>query len=293
LENVEFTKHLDWVTATWSLIDDPFSLLPLEPGFERVLAVPGGKHYKVAWRLQCGGVFAYSTDERMGVMVMLPGLALQNLREGGWSDQDTVDWLRDARNITRLDYCMNVIGGAAKQHSSHDAYNAWKDKRIKTRMRLDVSFKDEKVEFGGQSYYFGSKMSDQRVICYDKAVEQGISEFQWTRVEGRFKDNYAKALLHDMVKFGVIKAGDTKLRNIWDAEIDWFQEGLLEERVELRKMPRTEPQIQRWLWATVLAAIRKNVSQHRDIIEAFYEEVGSVLYGPESGPLWQDLTKDV
>ena len=277
MSEVKYAKHLDWITATFHNREFPFLVLPTHWQFDRTMQVPSPKNYKIAYRLECGGLIAISKDEKQGILVMLPGEALENLRNAGFSDQDTVAWLVGARNVSRADYAFNALGGDAKDHNSHDAYNSYKAGGIKTRMKLDSSYKDEKVEFGGQSYYFGSVHSDQRVICYDKRVERGGGGVNWTRVEYRGRNDYSTALIHDMHKFGVEKAGDAKLMNVWDADIEWFQQGLLEEKIELRKLPRQEPAFKSWLWATVLPSLRKHIRSHRSVIEDFYAAVGQIL----------------
>lgn len=272
-----FSKHLDWVAATWEMRDEPFTVLPPGEQFKAVAAESGTKHYRNAWRLKCGGLFGWGKEERQGVLVILPGEALRNLRESGFGDQQTVDWLKGARNVTRLDYALDVVGGEQKTNAALLSYNAWKDGAIKTRLKLNLSYKDETWEFGGESFYFGSKSSDQRVIVYDKAAEQKMKGIFWTRYEFRFKDDYAKALVWDMSEKGIYEAGDQKVRNIWDADIESFQAMLNEEKVILRDCPRPEPAWKKWLWATVLRSIEQNVKEHRNTIVDFYNEVGRII----------------
>jgi len=172
-----------------------------------------------------------------------------------------------------------VIGGGLRDHSPESAYNASKRGKINTRLGLNVTYKDETAERGGRSVYFGSPKSDQRVIVYDKAVEQKRLFEAWTRVEMRLKGDYAKTLAEDMQASGVTRAGDSKLKKLWDADIEWFQNALSKDLIEPGEVPNKETNFPRWLNGTVLPGIEKRLETDRETIMLFHRAVGRLLKG--------------
>lgn len=271
-------KHLDWLTVTWPGRVDVENLLPGCTGFKLGKAAGGGKFYQDGFQLACGGMCAFSTDETQGTIVVLSGEPLRALRKEGYSDSHLIQMARGARNIPRLDYAITLVGGTAKDHSPESAKSAYKRGKIKTRMRLDESYKDEKVP-GGRSVYFGSRTSDQRLYVYDKAAQLGILLEAVTRVELKLKDDYAKGLAADMEKHGVIPAGDSKIKKVWNADIKWFQDALEEQQVEIGELPRKTPDFERWLEEVVLPGIAKRIETNQPAIKKFVIAVLDLLPG--------------
>ena len=273
----KYNHSLDWLTMTFTARQYPETVLPLIDLFEPKEEVPGGKNYKNAYKLACGGLYGYSSEVRQGIMVMLPGQALGTLRQAGWSDEMTINWAMQAHNVTRLDFAMDIFGGTAKDHSPHDFYNEWKEKRLRTRMKLDRSITDYSKKTQGDTYYWGSAQSDQRVCVYNKGVEQKFFDYAWTRVETRWKDDYAKAVRNDMNDYGVSRAGMAKVKSVFDADIEGFQNMLEHDPMELSVVPRKPGNFPGWLEKSVKPAITNNLDQERDAIRLLYDWIGQQL----------------
>lgn len=270
-------KHIDWLTMTWAGREYPETVLPMHKGFDVGDKTNGGAFYPTAYKLACGGTYGYSDNDRQGIIVMLPGQALSYLRECGFSDQKLVGLACTGRNVSRLDYAIDVIGGTLRDHSPHSAYNAGKEGKIKTRLNMSMSIKDETAGDGGFSVYFGSPKSDQRIRVYDKAAQQKIMGLTWTRVEAVMKGEYSRTLAEDMQTHGVVRAGDSKLKKLWDADIEWFQDALEKELIEPGEVPNKKTNFPRWLNSTVYPSIKNHIETNRDDIANFHRMLGYLL----------------
>lgn len=288
MENLKFNHSLDWITATWTYREFPESVLPIMPLFDIGDEAKAGGYYKNAWKLANGGIYAYSDDKRQGIMVMLPGQALGTLRQGGWSDEMTINWLMTAHNVTRMDFAVDCFGGTAKDHSPHDFYNAMKEERLKTRMRLDRSYTDYSKKEQGETYYWGSAQSDQRVCVYNKGVQMNMLKYAWTRVELRLKGDYAKNLRNDMQDNGVSRSGVAKLKSVFDADIEWYERALEHDPMFLSEVPRKEPNFPGWLQRVIKPSFEKNLQSNRDSIVEFYHWLGALLNVADPANLWKD-----
>lgn len=288
MENLKFNHSLDWITATWTHRDFPEQILPQVSVFDIGEETKAGGYYKNAYKLACGGIYAYSDSVRQGIMVMLPGQALGTMRQSGWSDEMTINWLMTAHNVSRMDFAVDIFGGTAKDHSPHDFYNAHQSGQLKSRMRLDRSYIDHSKAQPGETYYWGSKTSDQRVCVYNKGVQMNMLKYAWTRVELRLKDDYAKGLRNDMQDYGVSKAGVAKLKQVFDADIEYYQQALEHDPIFLSEVPRKEPNFPGWLQKVIKPAFEKNMSQNRDSIVEFYHWLGALLNVADPANLWKD-----
>lgn len=277
ISELKVYKHIDWLTITWAGRQYPETVLPMHEGFDIGDKTNGGAFYQTAYKLACGATYGYSDSERQGIILMLPGQALAYLRERGFTDQKLVGLACTGRNVSRLDYALDVIGGTRKDHSPESTHNAYKDGKIKTRLNMSMSIKDEASEDGGFSVYFGSPKSDQRIRVYDKAAQQKIMGLSWTRVEAVLKGDYSRTLAEDMQTHGVITAGDSKLKKLWDADIEWFQDALAKELIEPGEVPNKQTNFPRWLNTTVYPSIKNHIETNRDDIANFHKMIGFLL----------------
>ncbi len=266
--NLKIHKNIDWLTITWRGQKYPEQVLPPLGGFDLKEKAPAGRFYSAGYKLACGGTFAYSDNPKQGIIVILSGAPLRALREAGVKNSDMVAWALTARNVTRLDYALDVRGGTSKDHSPESIKSAFKRGKVKTRLGLQKSHKDETTA-GGRTIEFGAPTSDQRVIVYDKAAEQRALWEAWTRVEMRIKDDRAKALVADMAAHGVEVAGDSKLRKLFNADVAWFQDALSEENIDPREVPNKASNFPKWLHETVYPSVEKHMETDKVAIKAF------------------------
>lgn len=277
ISELKVYKHIDWLTVTWKGRQFPETVLPMHDGFDIRDQTNGGAFYQTAYKLACGGTYGYSDNERQGIILMLPGQALTYLRERGFTDQKLVGLACTGRNVSRMDYAVDVIGGTRKDHSPDSVHNAYKDGKIKTRLGMSMSIRDEASEDGGLSVYFGSPKSDQRIRVYDKAAQQKIMGLTWTRVEAVLKGDYSRTLAEDMQNHGVVKAGDSKLISIWNADIEWFQDAIEKELIEPGEVPRKQTNFPLWLNSSVYPGIKNHIETNREDIAHFHKMVGYLL----------------
>jgi hypothetical protein len=271
-------KNIDYLKVTWKGQQYPESVLPMHDGFEPGDRMSGGTFYETAYRLKCGGMYGYSEDEKQGIIVILSGEPLRNLREAGFSNEKMVKWALTGRNVPRLDYAVDVIGGTAKDHSPESLRSAYMRGKIKTRLKLDTSHKDEEIK-GGRTIKFGSDKSERQVVVYDKGGQLRLLEEAWTRIEMKVKNEFGKTLAADMDRAGVAIAGDATLRKLFNPDVPWVQDALDQTVLELGEVPRKEKNFRNWLNTTVLSSIRNNLDTEQQAIKDFVIAVLDMLPG--------------
>jgi len=207
-------------------------------------------------------------------MVSLSGQPLRALRDTGMSDEQLISWAAQARNITRVDYALDVLGDTPEPHSPEGMRAAYHAKKIKTRMRLDSSHKDEKVP-NGYTISWGAVSSNQRVVIYDKENESKQYGEAWTRIELRCRKEQAKALVQDMDALGVVKGGDARLKRYFNANVSWYKQALEDNLPDPTEVRHKEPNYRKWLMEVVLPSIRNNIDEHRPTIDEFISQVVS------------------
>jgi len=128
-------------------------------------------------------------DYRMGVCIELSGTALRTWE----SHNDGADALsllayllvfRPSARVTRIDCAIDT-----DQLHIHTFRDAVREGKLVTRsqtIRYLESFSDS-----GDTLYVGARQSDRLLRIYNKAVEQGVTDTVWTRVELESKGELA------------------------------------------------------------------------------------------------------
>lgn len=276
--SVEIAKSIDWLQLTWTGRKYPEQVLPIMPSFELMDKTNPPANYEKAWKLANGGLYCYSSDIRQGIMVTMSGEPLRRAREAGCNDEGMVNWAKSARNVPRLDYAIDQFGDNGEVKSPKEFFEAHSRGEIKTRLGLDRSHKDEKVE-NGRTYEWGSTKSDCRMVIYDKANEMKLLWKAWTRVEMRLRNEQAKALVRDMDVLGVSVAGDAKIKKVFKSDLGWFMDMINSKSVDLTKIPRKKSNFGKWLRETVIPSIAGHIESDTDEIESFITEIIKIYKG--------------
>lgn len=253
-QKIEITSHLDWMSAT--LVDQftAFNVIPPVSGLEIMDKVRPPKFFDKAWGLSPAGMVAIQEDGRRVAMLALTGGDLTAWRESGIADQTLIKEVAAmGANVTRVDYCVNVHGGG----SVADCAGALERGERVGRPKPYGRFK--KYDDKGDTLYFGSPQSAQRVTIYDKAAQLKLLNEAWVRVELRCRKPAATNLIMDMSEKGMANVGKSRLKSLVDfPNIGWYSEAMEAKEVELRRIPRKIPSTVEWLYNQVLPVFYKN-----------------------------------
>lgn len=259
---MEFSSHLDNVTASFEQCDLDSWQRPNDPLIDDVEEIDAIRPYSKSWRLGCGAIFSWSLDPRQGSRIDLGGLALQALRNHdlSWSGDGVLFWLANhpqLKRLTRVDYCVNVHGG--KHHPTNTYWHFQRGKYIGTAKAPEID--DRRLTSGGYTVYYGTPQSDKRVRIYDKAAEQDLLLEAWTRVEAQIRKPYADKFAADILEHGLSISGRSWIRSIADfPALGWYQQALAGDTIT----PRNAREKQDKFWHYVNEYVAKWIIQRME-----------------------------
>jgi len=181
---------------------------------------------------------------------------------------------RNASTVSRLDFAINVEGGAPS-----DCLDAFNSGDAKTRVQSVREVKGH-GKAKGHTVYFGSTSSKKMLRVYDKAAELKELFSVLTRIELQARKNVATRLSKAMIANSVHDAGKTAVRTFCDfTGIDWYQQAVQSDTVEMSLSPAKETSFENWLMQQVLPAIekRKLAGVELDAIAKFSDALHDVL----------------
>lgn len=240
-EHMKFA-HMDYLTKSYYRADHIAEVLPTEyTCFRPVEQVKAAPMYQEAWRVRCGAIVNMSWDEKQGAKVDFGGEALWNVRsETGWSDEFILKLLAESgkhRRTTRIDYAFNMAGWG----SVAVLLRALAHGRYTTTFRKITTF-ETKTERRGNTIYFGSKDSENRIRVYDKGAEMGNLWLAWVRCEAQLRGEYAQNAVMDAAS-GIPLSSHvrTKISSSLDfPTVHWWGEMMNGELASVRQLQRKE-----------------------------------------------------
>jgi len=254
---MKLAKKIDWLTATQTHetmeLGKPFLPEWLDLG-ESTAPLP---RFDKAWELKPDGMLALSATGTMCQLVQMTGKQLDKVRDDtGVSDDEIIQhFASHSDNITRVDYAIDVL---ETDWRPLDWLLLWQAGGIKSRFRTVMDFRTIQGS-GGQTIYYGSKSSPQRVRIYDKAKEMKLLNEAWVRAELQARKQVATPLAADMARHGVIAAGDTRLRELFTFDSECNMSEIMQgQDVDLTKAPRNTPAWERWMNGQVKQSIENH-----------------------------------
>lgn len=277
--NIRKSVCIDFLTVT--LYRKTANILKTLPDWKclQIVEKLAPRHrYPQVYLLRCGGTLAFGYNDRQGILLDLSGSELAACRQDEYySDELMMAWVKEnARNISRLDIAVDVLTDIPHPCQPMEFRRLYKAKEIKTRMRLNASYKDETVPDGeGYSVYFGAPTSDQIMVIYDKKAEQKIeSVTQWSRMEIRLKDAYAWVMAGVIAVEGLAAAASAKFKKVFDVQTDWYQSIMNAPMVEIPAVQRPESKYETWIMTSVLPSLIEKLKHDPVLVRRFFNELG-------------------
>lgn len=260
---MNLAKHLDWISATQvgETLEAHQEIVP--EGMELDEAIRPPARFHQAWKLKPAGSVALSATDTMCRMVQFTGSELETVRMSvGITDAHMLQHLCAVCNhITRLDYAVDVMDSQARVG---DILEAWRAGGLKTRYQTVQHFKTL-TGSRGETVYFGSVKSAQRIRIYDKAAELKLLKKAWLRVELQTRKKKATALSHDMNEQGIVSSGDTRIRDLlgWQ-DVGWYSQAINGDDASLTPVPRSPKAWQKWMDTQVLTSLIQHANNPDD-----------------------------
>lgn len=186
-------------------------------------------------------------------MLVLKGKDLTAWRQADIPDEFLIAALQHTGvRITRVDYCLNVRGeGSVDDCRRHLGYGF---RTGRPKPYADI----RGLENNGDTLYFGSPKSAQRITVYDKAAELKLLNEIWVRMEARIRKPHASPLVTDMHTKGLHAAGRQKIRTLCDfPQLEWWQNAVVGKELDMTKVPRQPKDVIKWLYAQVMPTFEK------------------------------------
>jgi hypothetical protein len=105
--------------------------------------------------------------------------------------------LPPSSRLTRIDLAVDAQRGSLDFDGLEQAIIA---KNTVTKARTMVRYTG--LDTPGDTIYVGAPASTQRLRVYDKAAEQGVENFEWTRIELQSRKPMADVIRHNFARSG-------------------------------------------------------------------------------------------
>jgi len=271
------TVLIDWIAATLPVtFSHPLSMAQrmsgLFPTPTDTWALSKPMHgYKVAIIEPFGILCMSHGSEKMGTHVILSGSTLNKLADAGFPRDVAIENLIGASaRFSRIDLALDAKNTSFQVKPFYEGL-------------IDGSFKSTARNFrlitnatNGATLYLGSPTSEKMIRIYDKANEQGVTDYTWVRIEaqlsGTLANNAARAIAQQGLE-GLTKGVISQM--IPEPDI-WLQ-GILEQATEgLEPSGRKLTNRAKWLLEVCAPALAEAGLVDRAIIAEFWEKVQEV-----------------
>lgn len=220
-------------------------------------------NYHEAYRLMNGAILNISRDEKQGSRLDIGGEALSLMRAvDSDSDFHVLAFFGTAngmKRITRVDYAINVHDDL--NASVMSALSEFDAALMQTRIKVVEHDDRHRIgKYGGETAYFGSRWSEQRVVIYDKAAEMALLNKAWLRVELRVTKPKSELFVTDCLDHKIEIAGRSWLMRVLDApNLKWWQNMLSGDTIAPLETHRKDDRF--WLYmSTVLDWIQQRIA---------------------------------
>jgi len=194
---MKVSSKIDWISATFPSSVTLSSLIPRydDTRIEKIKSpIPV---YSNAWLVEPYGMKILSGEERLGKHVIMSGTVLDSLRENEVSMLEIWDIIKGLNGkVSRIDIAVDVMDAIEITPETVKKWfnSGWCKTKLEGNKHIGESDKE-------QTFYIGKMNSKlQRFRVYDKAVEQGLIDKYWTRIElekRKGANNTATAIFRD------------------------------------------------------------------------------------------------
>lgn len=238
---MDISTRVDWMSITYPKDEPIIALLPFEYAIKPTKSpIPV---YPIAFEtFPHRAKILVSNEHRLGKHVILSGKTLQSIYDDDISASSIYEHITASKGkFSRIDIALDIF----------DVPEFSVQTFLEKLGQSDTALKGHKYigsETGVETVYLGNmKSRSRRFRCYDKGVEQGISDFSWVRLEyeKRRKANLlAKRIFID----------DTSIASLIKGVIDFPQWKLYQSVINCEKATtfRGKESYQKDEWATTL-----------------------------------------
>lgn len=199
----------------------------------------------------------------MGVHLSFTGRALRSLSEGGITTLSMLEWmLNEGAKITRIDLAIDVYDEPI------DIIALAGKARVKACPGSARKWSSIKGSEGGTTAYIGSRKSEKFMRIYDKAVESGQRDRNWTRFELEIKGDSAKTVANDLGSIPLANhAAYVKgiMRALFNPDDDFYQKLMDCEAVHIAATKDTDDTTLEWLVSSVAKTLAKTMARRSDV----------------------------
>jgi hypothetical protein len=270
------TKHLDWLSCTFSQLINPSYIFPLMDWHY----IGRGQHgYRAKYiSRNTGAEFQTdSADQAMGSHLQFSGSVLENARRelGATDDGLARKLVQLGAKSSRIDLTINVHGGQITPSTMRDELKQGTCKALATSYRF-IEGKNGNIE--GDTLYIGSPASDRQFRCYNKAAEIGVVDGEaWVRFELELRRVVANGAFQSCGTNGVSETVSGHMGHFINWDNAEFNSALGNKGVEPADIPRKATNRQRWLLGQVAQALAKEIDLDVEFKALFDLAVGSEL----------------
>lgn len=211
----------------------------------------------------------------MGTHVILSGGTLDEI-ERRYLDtpESLLMWFQDGAKLTRIDTAVDAMRGCL---DFDKLQKDLEDGKVKTRSRSSHRFKGISVR--GDTIYVGAPSSVTRLRIYDKAAEQGVEDFEWTRIELQSRAEKAQGAARELIAANFApESWIGMIRGFCDFpdDMNWIRIMAAPE-IKLKSQPRTVDSTRKWLVEQCAPALARYQGIHHDYeLQAIFQKA---VYG--------------
>jgi len=217
----EVSEHVDWYSATFPVDVKITNLLPENVAIERCKSpIPV---YPVAIQDTTYGIkIMYGGGARLGVHAVWSGKVLDALRQDGYTDSGIWQVIKlNNGKLSRIDIAVDIIDSKI---DVNDFVLRDYDKVSNLLGSVEISKNDN-----NETIYLGNPKSKSRKLrIYNKAIETGVIDFEWLRIEYEKRRNadilaytlfQTEATIRSLIKSVVDYPHWREFQDVFNAEI--------------------------------------------------------------------------
>lgn len=187
-------EKVDWISATFPSKTPIIEFLPDYMAYKTEAIDSPIPVYKNAYVVHPLGIKVLFGDERLGIHVIMSGKVLDKMREHEIDDYEIYERIREYNGrLSRIDLAVDVED--CEQFTPQTVFEHHQEADTQFKQSKWIG-EDETLE----TFYVGNiKSRSRKIRCYDKAIEQGIIDKYWTRIEYEKRRNADKTYdaIHD------------------------------------------------------------------------------------------------
>lgn len=244
----EFTSKIDWLSVTVPTCEYPPTWSKLKKELTR-----GMLNYDTGVVYDDGRIeLCHSFRHEMKNHIIFDGQTITTLCQAHSMISTDILPVVSSGKPSRLDLAVDIRKGSLPIESLAQSFE---NGEVETRVIEGLFYRGVGVK--GETFYLGSAKADRRLRIYDKAAEQGIKNFEWTRVELQLRHGMAVRSFWRLLKSDNPTATIPML--ICDfanfPKIPSWSLAMGTEKIKPCKAPPEQPGREKWLLDTAAKAL--------------------------------------